>query len=119
MKKLYEKNELTFAIVWIVIYCFLQSLANPINEMIGIEYAASAVFGIVQTAILFAFIQKTICRRNTGFANHPFPHGVSCTMCRLPSLRRAVSGTALQSIIPRRKRRAELRVCSALDFWKK
>ena len=44
MKKLYEKNELTFAIVWIVIYCVLQSLANPLNEMIGIEYSASAEF---------------------------------------------------------------------------
>ena len=32
MKKLYEKNELTFALVWIVIYCVLQSLANPLNE---------------------------------------------------------------------------------------
>ena len=31
MKKLYEKNKLTFAIVWIVIYCVLQSLANPLN----------------------------------------------------------------------------------------
>ena len=41
MKKLYEKNELTFALVWIVIYCVLQSLANPLNEMIGIEYSAS------------------------------------------------------------------------------
>lgn len=43
MKKLYEKNELTFAIVWIVIYCVLQSLANPLNEIIGIEYSASAM----------------------------------------------------------------------------
>ena len=25
MKKSYEKNELTFALVWIVIYCVLQS----------------------------------------------------------------------------------------------
>lgn len=35
MKKLYEKNELTFAIVWIVVYCVLQSLANPLNKAIG------------------------------------------------------------------------------------
>ena len=27
MKKLYEKNELTFALVWIGVYCVLQSLA--------------------------------------------------------------------------------------------
>ena len=33
MKKLYEKNELTFAIVWIVVYCVLQSLANPLGKV--------------------------------------------------------------------------------------
>ena len=58
MKKLYEKNELTFALVWIVIYCVLQSLANPLNEMIGIEYSASAAFCILQAVVLFAFIRK-------------------------------------------------------------
>lgn len=44
MKKLYERNELTFSIVWIVIYCAVQSFANPLNEKIGIAYSASAVF---------------------------------------------------------------------------
>lgn len=58
MKKLYEKSELTFAIVWIVIYCVLQSLANPLNKIIGIEYSASAIFCILQTIILFCFIKK-------------------------------------------------------------
>lgn len=47
MRKLYEKSELTFAIVWIVIYCVLQSLANPLNEKIGIEYSASAAFCLI------------------------------------------------------------------------
>ena len=58
MKKLYEKNELAFAIVWIVVYCVLQSLANPLNKIIGIEYAASAAFCIAQSIVLFTFIQK-------------------------------------------------------------
>ena len=44
MKKLYEKSEQAFAIVWIVIYCILQSLANPLNEKIGIGYSASITF---------------------------------------------------------------------------
>ena len=44
MKKLYEKNELSFALVWIAVYCVLQSLANPLNKAIGIDYAASAAF---------------------------------------------------------------------------
>lgn len=44
MRKLYEKSELTFTIVWIVVYCVLQSLANPLNQKIGVEYSASAIF---------------------------------------------------------------------------
>ena len=58
MKKLYEKSELTFAIVWIVVYCVLQSLAYSINEKIGIEYSASAILCILQAVILFFFIWK-------------------------------------------------------------
>ena len=56
MKKLYEKSEQTFAIIWIVIYCVLQSLANLLNEKTGIEYSASAIFCIVQATVLFVFI---------------------------------------------------------------
>ena len=58
MKKLYEKSELRFAIIWIVIYCVLQSLANSINEEIGIEFSASAVLCVIQAVILFCFIRK-------------------------------------------------------------
>lgn len=58
MRRLYEKNELTFALVWIVIYCVLQSFANPLNEKIGIEYSASAIFCILQSVILLVFIRK-------------------------------------------------------------
>lgn len=58
MKKLFEKNEVTFAIVWIVIYCFLQSLALNLNEIIGIDYSFNAVFCILQTIFLFLFIKK-------------------------------------------------------------
>ena len=66
MKKLYEKNESTFAIVWIVIYCILQSLANPLNEKIGIEFSASAVFCVLQAVILFVFIQKNGLMKRYG-----------------------------------------------------
>ena len=66
MKKLYEKNELTFALVWIAGYCVLQSLANPLNQMIGIGYAASAVFCIVQSVILFTFIRKNGLQQRYG-----------------------------------------------------
>lgn len=58
MKKLYEKSALIFSFAWIAIYCVLQSLAYPLNEIIGIEYAASAVFCFLQATALFMFIKK-------------------------------------------------------------
>ena len=73
MKKLYEKNELAFAIVWIVVYCVLQSLANPLNKIIGIEYAASALFCVLQTIILFAFIRKNKLQQRYGLCKSPVP----------------------------------------------
>lgn len=71
--KFYEKSELNFALVWIVIYCILQSLANPLNEMIGVEYSASAVFCILQAVILWVFIQKNSLRERYGLCKSSIP----------------------------------------------
>lgn len=73
MKKLYEKNELTFAIVWIVVYCVLQSLANPLNKAIGVAYAANAAFCVLQTVVLFTFIRKNNLQKRYGFCKSPVP----------------------------------------------
>ena len=73
MKKLYEKNELTFALVWIVIYCVLQSLANPLNKAIGVAYAASAAFCVLQTVVLFTFIRKNNLQKRYGLCKSPVP----------------------------------------------
>ena len=73
MKKLYEKNELTFAIAWIVIYCVLQSLVNPLNKAIGVAYAASAAFCVLQTIVLFAFIRKNNLQKRYGLCKSPVP----------------------------------------------
>lgn len=73
MKKLYEKNELTFAIAWIVVYCVLQSLANPLNKVIGIEYAASAVFCILQSIVLFSFIRRNNLLKRYGLCKPSVP----------------------------------------------
>ncbi len=73
MKKLYEKNELTFAIVWIVVYCVLQSLANPLNKAIGVEYSASAAFCILQAIVLFSFVRKNNLLKRYGLCKSPVP----------------------------------------------
>ena len=71
MRKLYEKSELTFTIVWIVVYCVLQSLANPLNEKIGVEYSASAIFSILQSVILLVFIRKNNLLKRYGLCKSP------------------------------------------------
>ena len=53
MKKLYEKNELTFALVWIVIYVAGTSLAEMLSETIGAYKLVSAVFHAALTTGLF------------------------------------------------------------------
>lgn len=73
MNKLYLKNELSFTIVWILVYCVLQSLANPLNKMIGIEYAASAFFCILQVVILFTFIRKNDLSKKYGLCKPQEP----------------------------------------------
>ncbi len=73
MKKLYEKNQLTFSLVWIGIYCVLQSLANPLNEKIGIAYSASALFCVLQAIALWMFIQKNGLQKQYGLCASPFP----------------------------------------------
>lgn len=73
MKRLYEKSELSFAIIWIVIYCMLQSLANPLNEKIGTPYSASAVFCLLQAIFLFVFIQRNGLLKRYGLCKSSVP----------------------------------------------
>ena len=73
MKRIYEKSELRFAIIWIIIYCVLQSLANSINEEIGVEYSASAVLCMIQAVILFLFIRKNSLLERYGFCRSSVP----------------------------------------------
>ena len=73
MKKIYEKSELRFAIIWIIIYCVLQSLANSINEVIGIDFSASAVLCIIQAVILFLFIWKNSLLERYGLCRSSVP----------------------------------------------
>lgn len=76
MKKLYEKSELAFAIVCIVIYSILQSVANPLNKIIGIEVIANAILTFLITIILLCFIIKNKLTVKYGL-KLPLPRGVS------------------------------------------
>jgi len=58
MKKLYEKNELTFALVWIAIYVAGTSLAEALSETVGIQKLVSAAFHITMSVILLLWVRR-------------------------------------------------------------
>ena len=58
MDKLYQKNELTFAIIWIVIYVIAMSLADMFSAMIGIEKVLTAPIAIGISVFLIVWIIK-------------------------------------------------------------
>ena len=58
MYKLYRKNPESFALIWIGIYCAVQSLANGISEKIGIAKSANAVLALLQSACMLWWLYK-------------------------------------------------------------
>ena len=58
MKKLYEKNELIFSLIWIAIYVIGTSLAEALNETVGIPKLVSAVFHIAMSITLLLWVRR-------------------------------------------------------------
>lgn len=73
MKKLHAKNEMTFAIVWIVIYVLAHSLANSANAVLGIDYSANAIVSVVLSVVLFGFIRKNNLMDHYGLCKTTVP----------------------------------------------
>ena len=58
MTKLYQKSEITFAILWIVAYVVLSSYADQLSLSICIVKSVTAVLQIVMSLILFFWIRS-------------------------------------------------------------
>jgi len=66
MKKLYEKNELTFALVWIAIYVIGTSLAETLNETIGTFKLVSALLHMALAAVAFLWVRRNGLAKKYG-----------------------------------------------------
>ena len=58
LKKLYDKSKIWFAVLWIIAYCVLMSVADALSALIGIEKSVTLVTGILLSAILLLFLKK-------------------------------------------------------------
>ena len=73
MTRLYKKSESTFAILWIVAYVVLTSLADQLSESIGITKSVSAALHIVMSLILFFWIRNNHLSEKYGFCRSVIP----------------------------------------------
>ena len=68
MKKLYEKNEIMFAVLWILIYCFT---TIPIRGNLGDESIMMTIVLLILTAGITVFIKKNHLEGKYGLTEWP------------------------------------------------
>lgn len=58
MKKLYEKSEVWFAVIWIIVYVVLLSAADDFSKSLGFQKIITAPLCVLLTLVLFVWIRK-------------------------------------------------------------
>ena len=66
MTKLYKKNELMFALVWIAIYVVGTSLAEALCEALGVVKLVPAAFHLALTVILLLWVRRNDLTEKCG-----------------------------------------------------
>ena len=73
MKKLFDKNEVTFAVVLIVIYVVGSSIMQSLSAALGVRYLAEAAYNVLLTVVLFSFIRRSGLMRYVGLCRSEVP----------------------------------------------
>lgn len=58
LKRLYDKSNILFAVLFIVLYCALMSLGDGLSAMIGVEKLITLFVGLGLSAVLLLFLSK-------------------------------------------------------------
>lgn len=58
MKRFYQKNELTFSLIWIAFYVVLFSIADSFSAELGTDKIITAPLGVMMTVFLLVWIRK-------------------------------------------------------------
>lgn len=58
LKKLYDKSKIWFAVVWIVAYCVLMSVADGLSAELGVEKSVTFPVGALLSVFLLLFLKK-------------------------------------------------------------
>ena len=58
MRKLYQKDEVWFAVLWIGLYVVGFSLGDGLSEKLGMPKLLTCAVGLVLSAVLFRFVKQ-------------------------------------------------------------
>ena len=73
MTKLYNKNPLTFAILWIILYVVGLSAADNLSLSLGVEKSVSLPVCMLMSAVLFVWIRKNSLQKAFGLCRSKIP----------------------------------------------
>ena len=73
MTKLYKKSEITFAVVWIVAYVVLSSIADNVSADLGVVKSITSVLHVAMMLILFFWIRKNGLMKKYGLCKPSVP----------------------------------------------
>ncbi len=82
MKKLYDKNELTFALVWIGIYVVLMTIGDNLSGTIGTAKIVTAPLCILLTLMMYLWIRNNGLTEKYGLC--PFEANVKHYLYFIP-----------------------------------
>lgn len=73
MKKLYDKSEIWFAVLWIVAYCVLASIGDNLSVHTGILKSVTLPILLVLSLVAFVFVQKHRLLKKYGLSKSELP----------------------------------------------
>ncbi|MBQ1264010.1 MAG: CPBP family intramembrane metalloprotease [Oscillospiraceae bacterium] len=73
LKRLYEKNALAFALLWIGVYCVGMSIFDEASRKLGAEHLVSAIFAAILGFGLFVWIKHAGLGEHFGFCRAKAP----------------------------------------------
>lgn len=73
IKWLYKKNEIWFAVTWIIAYCVLASIGDNLSDNIGISKILTLPILLLLCVILFTFVVKNKLSEKYGLCKAQMP----------------------------------------------
>ena len=58
LKRLYDKSQIWFSVLWIIAYCVLMSIGDALSELVGVNKSVTLAIGICLSATLLLFFGK-------------------------------------------------------------